>query len=140
MLDRTLKFISESIPLSVEEMETKLASAGLTDTLFQLDGVQRAAEVLGRVCPFIIEIAYRKAYAITQDCAGLATCILQIARKAISHWGVTTIEDVTAQVRQSKVASLDVNFWMVLAYVGPAKLVADSNRESSFGGSTNSGC
>jgi hypothetical protein len=110
VLDRTLKFIGESLPATVDELEAKLAIAGLAETPFKLEGVQRAAEVLGRTCPFVLEVANQKSYALTQASAGLAANILQVARKSISHWGVTTIEDVTAQVRQTKGASLDVGF------------------------------
>ena len=110
VLDRTLKFIGESLPATVDELEAKLVIAGLAEIPFQLEGIQRAAEVLGRTCPFVLEVAHQKAYALTHAYAGLPAKILQIARKSISHWGVTTIEDVTAQVRQTKAASLDVGF------------------------------
>ncbi|MBI4657649.1 MAG: hypothetical protein HY735_02165 [Verrucomicrobia bacterium] len=110
VLDRTLKFIGESLPASVVELEAKLATAGLTEAPFQLESIQRAAEVLGRTCPFVLETGYQKTYALAPGSAGLATDILQAARKSISHWGVTTIEDVTAQVRQSKGTSFDVGF------------------------------
>jgi len=110
VLDRTLKFIGKSLPATVDELEAKLATAGLTEIPFQLEGIQRAAEVLGRACPFVLEVAHQRSYALTQASAGLAVTILQVARKSISHWGVTTIEDVTAQVRQTKAASLDVGF------------------------------
>jgi hypothetical protein len=36
--------------------------------------------------------------------------VLQTARKSISHWGVTTIEDVTAQVREADGAAVDLGF------------------------------
>ena len=94
----------------MDELEAKLVIAGLAEIPFQLEGIQRAAEVLGRTCPFVLEVAHQKAYALTHAYAGLPAKILQIARKSISHWGVTTIEDVTAQVRQTKAASLDVGF------------------------------
>jgi hypothetical protein len=110
VLDRTLKFIRESLPATVEEIEGKLATAGLAETPFKLECIKRAAEVLGRTCPFVLETAHQKSYALAQASAGLAAGILQVARKSISHWGVTTIEDVTAQVRQTKGASLDVGF------------------------------
>ena len=91
-------------------LRQRARTAGLTEAPFQLNGIQRAAEVLGRTCPFAVERAYQKAYALRPGSAGLATDILQAARKSISHWGVTTIEDVTAQVRQSNPGSLDIGF------------------------------
>ncbi len=110
VLDRTLDFIAKSVPTAADEIEEKIGTAGLTDTAFRLQGIQRAAEIFGRACSFILESTYGKTYALPPESHGLARSIVYAARKSISHWGVTTIEDVTAQVRQTKGASLDVGF------------------------------
>jgi hypothetical protein len=110
VLDRTLKFLGESVPGLVEELEAKLATAGISDSPFRLDGIQRAAEILARTCPFAVEVASGKSYALSQSSTGLAAKVVQIARKSISHWGVTTVEDVTAQVREANGAAVDPGF------------------------------
>jgi hypothetical protein len=110
VLDRTLKFISESLPATVNELETRLATAGLSDVPFRLEGIKRAAEILGRPCPFVLEVTQQRTYVLSQATAGLAMDILHIAKRSISHWGVTTIEDVAAQVRQARTASVDASF------------------------------
>jgi len=42
-----------------------------------------------------------QSYAVPRESAGITKQILQLARKAISHWGVTTIEDVAAEVSRT---------------------------------------
>ncbi len=110
VLDRTLRFLGESVPGSVEELEATIATAGISDSPFRLDGIQRAAEILGRTCPFAVEVASGKSYALSQSSSGLAAKVVQIARKSISHWGVTTVEDVTAQLREANGAAVDPGF------------------------------
>ncbi len=79
-------------------MENVFLTERLTKVSFKLQGVINAAEAAGRKCPFIIENVDGQSYVIAQEVKGIIKQILQLARKAISHWGVATIEDVAAEV------------------------------------------
>src|SRR6185436_77580 len=65
---------------------------------FRLRGILNAAAATARDCPFIIEDGDGQPYVVPKESAGITKQILQLARKSISHWGVTTIEDVAAEV------------------------------------------
>jgi len=70
----------------------------LAKSAFKVSGIFSAAEVTGRLCPFINEQGDQQFYIVPKNSTLVVKQILQLARKAISHWGVTTIEDVAAEV------------------------------------------
>jgi hypothetical protein len=101
--DRTIAFVTNRMPAAAGEIEAGLRSQRLTSGLFRLEGVIKAAELLGRRLPFsITEVkGERLVYPRDGPSAGL---VLQMARLLISRWGMATLSDVVAKV-QSKVES-----------------------------------
>jgi hypothetical protein len=98
ILDRTLEVILAQSPCLATSLESVFQEKRLSKVPFILQGVINAAEATGRDCSFIIEDGDGQSYVVPQESAGITKQILQLARKAISHWGVTTIEDVAAEV------------------------------------------
>jgi hypothetical protein len=59
MLDRAIAFVADQIPatagvIEARVIEARIRSTGLTAGLFRLEGVIKAAELLGRRLPFAI--------------------------------------------------------------------------------------
>src|SRR6266852_4446510 len=50
-LDRTIAFVADHMPAAAGEIEAELRSQRLTSSLFRLEGVIEAAELLGRRMP-----------------------------------------------------------------------------------------
>jgi len=98
VLDRTLEVILAHSTCLASDLENVFLKERLSKVSFKLQGVINAAEAAGRNCPFIIENGDGQSYVIAQEVKGITKQILQLARKSISHWGVTTIEDVAAEV------------------------------------------
>src|ERR1700730_18321867 len=53
-LNRTITFMVRRRPAATGEIEAELRSQGLTSGAFRLEGVIKAAELLGRRAPFVI--------------------------------------------------------------------------------------
>ena len=98
VLDRTLGLVSSLAPCLESSVESEMMAKRLSKIPFRLQGVLNAAAATGRDCPFIIEKGDEQTYVVPKESAGITKQILQLARKSISHWGVTTIEDVAAEV------------------------------------------
>lgn len=97
-LDRALALVSSLAPCLESSVESELVTKRLSKVPFRLQGVLNAAAATSRDCSFIIEEGDRQTYVVPKESAGITKQILQLARKSISHWGVTTIEDVAAEV------------------------------------------
>ncbi len=97
ILDRTLEVVLTQSPCLASKLESVFLEKRLSKVPFKLQGVINAAEATGRDCSFIVEDGDRQSYVVPPESAGLTKQILQLARKSISHWGVTTIEDVAAE-------------------------------------------
>ena len=99
ILDRTLEVILAQAPCLSTNLGNVLLEKRLSKVAFKLQGVLNAAEATGRNCSFIVEEGDRQSYVVPRNAVGVVKQILQLARKAISRWGVTTIEDVAAEVQ-----------------------------------------
>lgn len=98
VLDQVLDVISRHIPCAEKELKALLVSARLTDNLFNISGIIHAAEATGRNPPFLVESVYRHNVIVPIKAKGLAKQIALAARKAVSHYGATTVADVAAVV------------------------------------------
>src|SRR6266852_3220045 len=98
-LDRTIAFVVDRMPAAATEIEAELRSQGLTSGLFRLEGVIKAAELLGRRLPFSITEVKGERLVHARDIPSVGT-IVRIARRVISHWGMATLSNVVAEVRK----------------------------------------
>lgn len=98
ILDRAIEIVTASTPSLESTVIKALTEKRLTKEPFRISGILNAAEVTGRNCPFIVDEREGSRYIVPRAAGDLTKQILQMARKAISQWGVTTIEDVAAEV------------------------------------------
>jgi hypothetical protein len=98
-LDRTIAFVVDRIPAAAEKIEAELRSQRLTSGLFRLEGVIKAAELLGKRLPFSITEVNGERLVHAQDVPSVEM-IVRIARRVISRWGMATLSDVVAEVRK----------------------------------------
>ena len=98
-LDRTIAFVADRMPGTAKEIEAELHSQRLTSGLFRLEGVVKAAELLGRRLPFSITEVKGKRLVHAPDIPSVDT-IVRIARRVISRWGMATLSNVIAEARK----------------------------------------
>lgn len=100
LLDRTFDLIRPLLPEQAGVLEVHLVAEGVSKDLFRLEGLLRAAELLGRPAPFCLEHTEGKRVAVSSAVGSPWRAILTVARKSIARWGVATVTDVAAQVEQ----------------------------------------
>jgi hypothetical protein len=105
-LDRTIAFVADHMPAAAEEIEAELRSQRLTSGLFRLEGVIKAAELLGRRLPFAITEVKGERLVYPRDVPSAAT-IVRIARRLICRWGMATLSDVVAEARKVEYGACD---------------------------------
>jgi hypothetical protein len=107
-LDRTIAFVVDHMPAPAGEIEAELRSHGLTSRLFRLEGVIKAAELLGRHLPFSITEERSERLVHGRDIPSVGT-IIQIAEQAICKWGMATLSDVVAEVQRVESGMCDTS-------------------------------
>src|ERR1022692_2017752 len=95
VLDRTISFLGQYIPGRAEEMERKLLSEGLSAVPFRLEGLIRAAELLGKTPPFSV-VKTKTLRLVHGGSAHLIETIVRAGRRTIEHRGTATIGYVFA--------------------------------------------
>ncbi len=98
-LDRTIAFVADRMPAAAGEIEAELRSQGLTSGLFRLEGVIKAAELLGRRLPFSITEVKGELLVHARNIPSF-DAIIHIARRVISRWGMATLSSVVVEVRK----------------------------------------
>ena len=98
-LDRTIAFVIDHMPAAAGEIEAELRSQRLTSGLFRLEGVLKAAELLGRRPPFSITEVKGERLVHARDIPSV-DAIVRVARRLISLWGMATISNVVAKMRK----------------------------------------
>jgi len=96
-LERTIAFVADRMPAAAEEIEAELRSHGLTSGVFRLEGVVKAAELLGKRLPFSITEVKGERLVHPPGTPSVGT-IVGVARRVVSRWGMATISNVVAQV------------------------------------------
>jgi uncharacterized membrane protein len=96
-LDRTIAFVVDHMPAAARKIEAELRSQRLTSGLFRLEGLVKAAELLGRHLPFSIMEVSEERLVYARDIPSVDR-IVRIARRVISRWGMATISNVVAMV------------------------------------------
>ena len=107
-LDRTIAFVAERIPAAAGTIEAEMRSEGLTSGLFRLEGVIKAAELLGRRLPFAITEVKGERLVHAPGIRSFDT-IVRIARRVVAHYGMATLPDVAANVRDADSGVCDSN-------------------------------
>ncbi|HUI53836.1 MAG TPA: hypothetical protein VLY04_02620, partial [Bryobacteraceae bacterium] len=105
-LEKTLSFIAERIPAWADEIEPKLLAAGLSARPFRIEGVIRAAELLGRK-PLFSVTETPKARLVHRLSASALDAVVRVARRAIERHGVTTVNAVAADLLEAAPEAAD---------------------------------
>jgi hypothetical protein len=107
-LDRAIAFVADHMPAAAGEIEADLRSHRLTSGLFRVEGVIKAAVLLGRRLPFSITEVKGERLVHARDIPSVDT-IVRIARRVISCRGMATISSVVADVREVEPDACDGN-------------------------------
>jgi hypothetical protein len=107
-LDRTIAFVVERMPAAAGEIEAELQFQRLTSGLFRLEGVIKAAGLLGRRLPFSITEVKGERLVHARGIPSV-DMIFRIVRRVISRWGMATISNVVAEVREVEPDACDGN-------------------------------
>src|SRR6266446_1570542 len=97
-LDQIIAFVVHHMPAAAGAVEAELPLAGLTSSLFRLEGVIKAAGLLERRLPFAVTEVNGERL-VHSPLIPSIDMIVHIARRVAAHWGITTLSDVAAKVR-----------------------------------------
>ncbi|MDX8411270.1 MAG: DNA-directed RNA polymerase subunit alpha C-terminal domain-containing protein [Mariprofundaceae bacterium] len=102
-LKQGIECLHSNLPNIALEAEKLLASKGISQNPFRIEGVITAARLLGLEAQFCIEKFGRKKTRIIvhESSKGAPKHIVIQARKHIEHWGAGTIADVTCTVNST---------------------------------------
>src|SRR6202521_677118 len=98
-LDRTIAFVIDHMPAAAGEIEAELRFQRLTSGLFRLEGVLKAAELLGRRLPFSITEVKGEGLVHARDIPSVKA-IVRVGGRIFSLGGMATISNVVAKVRK----------------------------------------
>jgi len=95
-LDRALKAVERAAPTLADEIESQLLRSRVTKGGFCVEALAAAAIDLGRQPRFTVKMVHGHRIVLPVDKGDLFDRIDQVARAAVRHWGVATIEDIAA--------------------------------------------
>jgi hypothetical protein len=113
VLDRSIAFVADHIPATAGMIEARVIEAGmrsrgLTAGLFRLEGVIKAAELLGRRLPFAITQVNGVRLVHSRDVPPLDS-IVHTARRVVAHFGIANVSDVAAKLHGGASGVCDTN-------------------------------
>ncbi len=100
ILENTIQFITENAPNSCDVMMEKLVAEGITEKPFQLENIKEIVGFFKIDCPFILKEVDGKMYILSDASEIIVNLIHKKSRKAIEHWGTSTIEEITFQLSE----------------------------------------
>jgi hypothetical protein len=102
VLDGSIAFVDDHIPapagvIEARVIEAGMRSKGLTAGLFRLEGVIKAAELLGKRLPFAITQVNGERLVHSRDMPPLDS-IVHMARRVVAHHGIANVSDVAGKL------------------------------------------
>ena len=97
VLDRALCLVRDRVPARVEDVEAALVEAGLTHSGMRITSLEAIARVLGREPVFSVVEHKGVSLVMSSRAQDDAKKLLALARRLVSHDGVTTIEEVACR-------------------------------------------
>ncbi|MGA8214444.1 MAG: hypothetical protein WB799_12685 [Candidatus Sulfotelmatobacter sp.] len=116
VLDRALPFVSSSVPRLADDLEEMLVEEGICNAPFRLEGLLEAAQILDRPVEFEVIETGGVRLGVSNSTKDLGKKILHLAKRAVEHWGTTTIESVTDQVNAAETTAVSAQF--VTSFLG----------------------
>lgn len=100
-LTSVIGFVSNSIPTTATDLESALQADRFTRDRFRLEGIIRAARLLGMRLPFSISVVGSERVVHTREIKSVDR-IVRVARTLAAHFGASTVEDVFRRLRRPK--------------------------------------
>lgn len=100
IFDKALDSVVKNLPGIASEIEAQFESQGIAKRPFRLESLQRIAKLLGRDIPYSLSKVAEQRTVMAEGAEYSANAILKVARRAIEHWGASTVEDVTVQASE----------------------------------------
>jgi hypothetical protein len=97
-IENTIQFIAENAPNSCDVMMEKLVAEGLTGKSFQLENIKEIIGLFKIDCPFILKEVDGRMYILSDENEMTVNLIHKKSRKAIEHWGASTVEEIIFQL------------------------------------------
>jgi hypothetical protein len=97
ILDQVLQQAKLLVPCTQSHMEKSVHELKLTASAFKLEGLMSVARHTSREAPFALQDFRNTTYAVPPSMGRVPKLLSQIARKSVSRWGATTIDDLIAQ-------------------------------------------
>jgi hypothetical protein len=104
-LDRVLAVVDRMSPTSMDKLHAELTEHGLIRDSFSIQSTLAAANVLGRQ----IEIDMAHGLVSSRPLAVTPTQIRSMARRLVTHWGATTVDEVCAQLGEEEPVAVPPN-------------------------------
>lgn len=114
-LDLALAHVSGSLPGIAVDIEANLVTKNVAATRFRLESLQKAAGLLGREVVYSIEAGEPRSVVAT-GLAGSSAKVVQIARRAVEHWGAATFDDIVNRVKEKFPISEEVVRGIVIGH------------------------
>ena len=105
VLDRALDLLDEACVdrafVLADGIENAILESDVATEPFRIEGLMRAAEILGRPLPWQLTRVADARVLLSQDGAEQIAAVHRAARKILDQWGVTTVAEVEAQVQSA---------------------------------------
>ena len=110
LLESSLKCIVANIPNRADEIENELSRNRFSKGKFRIEGLLSACKLLGIKTSFsIIKLKGERIIVASKD-RWLPKMTIQLAKKAISHRGVSTVSEICAQIEAETRRPIDKDF------------------------------
>ena len=101
VLDRVLSWIEGRVPDAASEIEARLHATGLTRAPFRVEGIIKAAGILGRKTDLVVVGIAGDRFVTSGPARVSVPAIVRAARRTVSRWGAATVSDLAAQAREA---------------------------------------
>lgn len=109
VMDRTLNFIKQRLPLAVATLEGEMLQAGLTAAGLKLENVETSTKLLGRAVPFVVVPVAKGRLAVNVRQAEVPGAVVELAKKEVYYHGLARIEPIREALTERFPEGVDAN-------------------------------
>ena len=107
VLDRTLAFIAERIPITADKLKKVMQEEGSIECNLSFEGIQQATTFLSRESVFSIAPIEKTLLVVKPDCVQFPRHIIITAKRSVLSYGATTIGDISEEVSKQFSQTVD---------------------------------